>query len=143
MKKLRSLRILSSMVLMGALAAPVGLQAQDRDEHKDRDDRANQRVDEHKDRDDRANQRVDEHKDRDDRAREHRVYDRQHKDYHNWNDDEDRNYRQWYTQKYNGREYREYDRLGKRDQTAYWDWRHQHGDNDDHHDNDHHDRDHR
>lgn len=122
MKIYKGMRILSSMLLMGALAAPLGLQAQDRD----RDD----------------------HKDRDDRAKNQRVYDRDHKDYHTWNDDEDRNYRQWYTQKYNGREYREYNRLGKKDQNAYWNWRHQHGDadhdRDDHKDKDKdHDHDHR
>jgi ABC-type nickel/cobalt efflux system permease component RcnA len=115
MKIHKGMRILSSMLLMGALAAPLGIQAQERDEHHDRDDR----------------------------DKNQRIYDRDHKDYHNWNDDEDRNYRQWYSQKYNGREYREYSRLNKRDQSAYWNWRHQHGDNDDHHDNDHHDRDHR
>ena len=102
---------------MGALAAPLGLQAQDRDDHD---------------------------KDRDDHAKQQRIYDRDHKDYHNWNGDEDRNYRQWYTQTYNGREYREYNKLNKHDQDAYWKWRHEHGDNDRDHDRDKdHDRDHR
>ena len=113
MKIHKGMRILSSMLLMGALAAPLAARAQDRD----RDD----------------------HHDRDDRAKNQRVYDRDHKDYHNWNSDEDRNYRQWYSQSHNGREYRHYNRLNKRDQTAYWNHRHQHGD--DHHDNDDH-RDH-
>jgi hypothetical protein len=120
MKIQKGMRILSSMLLMGALAAPLALQAQDRDDKHDRDDR----------------------------AKNQRVYDRNHKDYHAWNDDEDRNYRQWYTQKYNGREYREYNRLNKKDQAAYWNWRHQNG-NDDHDRDDRkdkdkdHDRDHR
>jgi hypothetical protein len=120
MKIHKGMRILSSMLLMGALAAPLALQAQDRDDKHDRDDR----------------------------AKNQRVYDRNHKDYHAWNDDEDRNYRQWYTQKYNGREYREYNRLNKKDQAAYWNWRHQNG-NDDHDRDDRkdkdkdHDRDHR
>ncbi|MGZ4899621.1 MAG: hypothetical protein ACXV8X_08190 [Candidatus Angelobacter sp.] len=129
MKIDKGMRILSSMVLMGALAAPLALQAQDRD----RDD----------------------HHDRDDRAKQQRIYDRNHKDYHQWNGDEDRNYRQWYTQQYNGREYRDYNRLNHRDQSAYWNWRHQHGDHDrddrrdngrrdnDHRDNDHRDHDRR
>jgi len=121
MKIHKGMRILSSMLLMGALAAPVALaQEHDRDDHKDRDDR----------------------------AKNQRIYDRDHKDYHNWNQDEDRNYRQWYTDKYHGREYREYNRLNKHDQEAYWNWRHQHGDNDRDRDRDHdrdkdHDRDHR
>ena len=120
MKIHKGMRILSSMILMGALAAPLAMMAQ---EH-DRDD----------------------HKDRDDRAKNQRIYDRDHKDYHNWNQDEDRNYRQWYTESHRDKEYREYNRLNHRDQTEYWNWRHKHGDGDhdrdDHRDKDH-DRDHR
>jgi hypothetical protein len=107
MKINKGMRILSSMLLMGALAAPLALRAQDRD----------------------------------DQNKNQRVYDRQHKDYHQWNSDEDRNYRQWYSTKYNGREYRDYNRINHKDQNAYWGWRHQNGD--DHHDNDHHDNDRR
>ncbi|MGC2745604.1 MAG: hypothetical protein WA672_20735 [Candidatus Angelobacter sp.] len=118
MKIYKGMRILSSMLLMGALAAPLAVQAQDRDDKHDRDDR----------------------------AKNQRVYDRNHKDYHTWNDDEDRNYRQWYTESHRNKEYRDYNRLNKKDQAAYWNWRHQHGDNDhdrdDHKDKDH-DRDHR
>jgi Ni/Co efflux regulator RcnB len=114
MKIHKGMRILSSILLMGALAAPLALRAQDRDEHN---------------------------KDRDDRAKNQRVYDRDHKDYHNWNGNEDRNYRQWYGQSHNGREYRDYNRLNHRDQTNYWNWRHQHGDGD-HDRDDHRDRDH-
>jgi hypothetical protein len=108
MKIHKGMRILSSMLLMGALAAPLAVRAQDRDDHHDRDDRAKQQ----------------------------RMYDRDHKDYHNWNGDEDRRYRQWYTESHNGREYREYNKLKHKDQNAYWNWRHQHGDND--HDRDDH-----
>lgn len=112
MKIHKGMRVLSSMVLMGALAAPLSLMAQDHD----RDD----------------------HHDRDDRAKNQRVYDRDHKDYHNWNSDEDRSYRQWYGETYNGRDYRDYNRLKHKDQTAYWNWHHQHGDHDrdDHKDRD-------
>lgn len=102
------MRYLSSLLLIGALAAPLAMQGQDRDDRHDRDDR----------------------------GKNQRVYDRQHKDYHQWNRDEDRNYRQWYTESRNGREYREYHRLNSKDQNAYWNWRHQHGDRDDHHDRD-------
>jgi Ni/Co efflux regulator RcnB len=120
MKIHKGMRILSSIILMGALASPLAMRAQDHD----RDD----------------------HKDRDDHAKKQRIYDRDHKDYHNWNQDEDRNYRQWYTESHRDKEYREYNRLNKKDQNAYWNWRHQHGDNDhdrdDHKDKDH-DRDHR
>jgi hypothetical protein len=114
MKIHKGMRILSSMLLMGALAAPLGLQAQERDDHN---------------------------KDRDDHAQQQRIYDRDHKDYHNWNGDEDRMYRQWYTESHNGKEYREYNKLKHKDQTAYWNWRHQHGDGD-HDRDDHKDKDH-
>ena len=70
--------------------------------------------------------------DRDDRNR--RVYDPSHRDYHNWNGDEDQAYRQWYGQTYNGRSYRDYRKLNKKQQQAYWKWRH---DNDRDRDRDH------
>lgn len=98
----KGIRYLSSLVLMGALAAPLALQAQDRDDHRDRNDRN-------------YNQR---------------VYDRQHKDYHRWDDNENRNYQQWYAQNYNGRANRHYNQLSRKDQNAYWNYRHQHGDDD-------------
>jgi len=120
MKIHKGMRILSSMILMGALAAPLAMRAQDHD----RDD----------------------HHDKYDRSKNQHIYDRDHRDYHNWNTDEDRNYRQWYTQSHGNKRYREYSRLNHHDQEAYWNWRHQHGDGDhdrdDHKDKDH-DRDHR
>jgi hypothetical protein len=70
--------------------------------------------------------------DRDDRNQ--RVYYRAHHDYHAWNNDEDEAYRRWYGQTYNGRQYREYRKLNKKRQQAYWKWRH---DNDRDHDRDH------
>jgi hypothetical protein len=106
--KYKGMRYLGSLLLIGALAAPLALQAQEREDHHDRDDH----------------------------GKSQRVYDRQHKDYHRWNGDEDRNYRQWYTESRNGREYRDYNRLHHKDQDSYWNWRHQHGDRDDHHDRD-------
>jgi type III secretory pathway component EscR len=57
-----------------------------------------------------------------------RVYDRNHKDYHNWDDREDRAYRGYLTE--NHREYREYNRQKRRDQESYWKWRHNHPDHD-------------
>jgi hypothetical protein len=100
---------LGSLLVAGALTLPLGLQAQDRDDHHDRDDR----------------------------GKNHRVYDRDRKDYHQWNDSEDRAYRQWYEQRYHGKEYRDFNRLKRKDQDDYWKWRHQRGDNDDRHrDND-------
>jgi hypothetical protein len=57
-----------------------------------------------------------------------RVYDRNHRDYHNWDDREDRAYRGYLTD--NHREYREYNRQNSREQRSYWKWRHHHPDHD-------------
>jgi hypothetical protein len=59
-----------------------------------------------------------------DRDDKNRVYDRSHHDYHAWNQDEDRTYRQWYGQNYHDRDYRDYRKLNHKDQDAYWNWRH-------------------
>jgi type III secretory pathway component EscR len=55
-----------------------------------------------------------------------RVYDRDHHDYHNWDDHENLAYRRYLEE--NHREYREYNRQNHRDQRAYWNWRHGHPD---------------
>ncbi len=57
-----------------------------------------------------------------------RVYDRDHRDYHNWDDREDRAYRRYYVVQ--RRTYRGYDRQNARAQRKYWRWRHRHPDND-------------
>ncbi len=57
-----------------------------------------------------------------------RIYDSHHRDYHNWDDREDRAYRRYYTEQH--REYRAYDRENARRQRAYWKWRHNHPDRD-------------
>jgi hypothetical protein len=69
--------------------------------------------------------------DRDDRDRDHdrsRVYDRDHKDYHNWDDREDHAYRSYLTE--NHKTYREYNKQNARMQRDYWKWRHEHPDHD-------------
>jgi len=55
-----------------------------------------------------------------------RVYDPYHRDYHNWDDREDRAYRSYLAERH--REYREYDRQSHHDQRNYWNWRHSHPD---------------
>lgn len=101
----RSVRLINSLVLAAAIAAPIAMQAQDHD----RDNRNNNNS---------------------------RVYDRQHKDYHTWNNDENNSYRQWYGQTNNGKQYRDYNKLHKKDQQAYWNYRHN-NDRDRDHDKDH------
>jgi hypothetical protein len=53
-----------------------------------------------------------------------KVYDSEHKDYHNWNKDEDQ---QWHV--YLGTEhqkYHDFDKANKKQQADYWKWRHDH-----------------
>ena len=57
-----------------------------------------------------------------------RIYDRDHRDYHNWDDHEDRAYRRYLAAQH--RSYREYHRQHYRVQRHYWNWRHSHPDND-------------
>ncbi len=57
-----------------------------------------------------------------------RIYDRDHRDYHNWDDREDRAYRRYYVVQ--RRTYREYDKQNSKAQRKYWKWRHTHPDND-------------
>src|SRR5438876_91339 len=67
--------------------------------------------------------------DRDDRAQrqhERRIYDSSHRDYHTWNGDEDRRYREFLTERH--RKYRDFARLKKNQRNEYWQWRHDHDD---------------
>ncbi|MGB6200896.1 MAG: hypothetical protein WBF35_15235 [Candidatus Acidiferrales bacterium] len=55
-----------------------------------------------------------------------RVYDRTHRDYHNWDDNENRAWGVYLTN--NHRHYHEYARANHREQDRYWNWRHEHPD---------------
>ena len=55
-----------------------------------------------------------------------RVYDRDHKDYHNWDDNEDRAYRGYLSD--NHMTYRAYGKQSHKTQSGYWNWRHDHPD---------------
>ena len=57
-----------------------------------------------------------------------RVYDRDHRDYHNWDDREDRAYRGYLSDQHQN--YRVYNKQNHRTQTQYWNWRHSHPDRD-------------
>jgi hypothetical protein len=54
-----------------------------------------------------------------------RFYDRSHRDYHRWNRDEDRLYREYLNEHH--RRYRVFSRMDRRQQREYWRWRHEHG----------------
>jgi len=55
-----------------------------------------------------------------------RVYDRYHRDYHVWDEREDRAYRGYWVEQRRG--YRVYARLPRPEQRRYWIWRHAHAD---------------
>jgi hypothetical protein len=57
-----------------------------------------------------------------------RIYDRDHRDYHNWDDHEDYAYRRYLAAQH--RNYLEYHRQHYRLQRHYWNWRHRHPDRD-------------
>jgi hypothetical protein len=63
-------------------------------------------------------------RDHDRQQRERRLYDRTHRDYHNWNGDEDRLYREYLTAHH--RRYLAFSRMNQKQQRAYWQWRHDH-----------------
>ena len=61
--------------------------------------------------------------------REHkRVYDRDHKDYHHWDDNENRAWGHFLTE--NHRESHEYAKSNRKEQSEYWNYRHSHPDKD-------------
>ena len=55
-----------------------------------------------------------------------RYYDRDHKDYHHWNNQEDRAYRSYLVEQH--REYRDFARANRNEQSHYFRWRHEHPD---------------
>ena len=55
---------------------------------------------------------------------EQRMYDRAHRDYHAWNGDEDHLYREWLRDHHH--KYRAFSHMNKKQQRAYWQWRHDH-----------------
>jgi len=72
------------------------------------------------------NGRQEEHR-HDDNDR-NRIYDRDHRDYHNWDDNEDHRYRQYLVERH--REYHPFIEIKVKEQRAYWNWRHSHPDHD-------------
>jgi len=57
-----------------------------------------------------------------------RVYDRNHKDYHNWDDRENHAWSIYLTD--NHKKKHEFTRASKKEQSNYWAWRHAHPDKD-------------
>jgi hypothetical protein len=57
---------------------------------------------------------------------QNRVYAKDHKDYHNWDDNENRAWRQFLTE--NHKTSHEFSKANKKEQSQYWNWRHAHPD---------------
>lgn len=55
-----------------------------------------------------------------------RIYDKAHKDYHNWDANEDRNWKVYLND--NHAKVHEYSRANTKERTGYWNWRHEHPD---------------
>ncbi|HEY2545031.1 MAG TPA: hypothetical protein VGI46_03105 [Candidatus Acidoferrum sp.] len=55
-----------------------------------------------------------------------RVYDREHKDYHRWDDKEDQAWKRFLAEKH--RDDHEFAKASKKEQEEYWNWRHSHPD---------------
>jgi hypothetical protein len=55
-----------------------------------------------------------------------RVYDENHKDYHNWDDNENRAWGQYLSE--NHKKPHDFKKAKKSEQAQYWNWRHDHQD---------------
>jgi len=53
-----------------------------------------------------------------------RYYDQDGRDYHEWNEREQRAYRHWYSEQH--RDYVDWNRLNEQQRREYWRWRHEH-----------------
>ena len=58
---------------------------------------------------------------------QNRVYDKGHKDYHNWDDNENHAWGQYLTEHH--KKSHEFSKASKREQSNYWNYRHSHPDN--------------
>jgi hypothetical protein len=68
----------------------------------------------------------DDHHERHEKAK--RYYDTDRRDYHEWNEHENRAYRRWMEER-KERQFRDYARIKREQQRDYWRWRHEHPDN--------------
>jgi hypothetical protein len=57
---------------------------------------------------------------------DHRYYDKEHKDYHNWDDREQSAWGRFLAEKH--RKDHEFEKASEKEQQEYWAWRHSHPD---------------
>jgi hypothetical protein len=55
-----------------------------------------------------------------------RIYDKEHKDYHHWDDKEDAAWKRFLAEKH--RKDHEFAKANEKEQSEYWQWRHSHPD---------------
>ncbi len=55
-----------------------------------------------------------------------RVYDKEHKDYHHWDDKENAAWKRFLAEKH--RKEHEFAKANEKEQAEYWEWRHSHPD---------------
>jgi hypothetical protein len=101
-------RYLTSFFLAAALASPVAIAQQD-DQRRGDDQRQQQ---------DQNNRNTE---------NQNRVYDKDHKDYHNWDSNENRAWGQYQTEHHMNSQ--EFSKANNKEQSQYWNWRHAHPDN--------------
>ena len=63
---------------------------------------------------------------------EHRYYDKEHKDYHAWNEGEEHAWRRYWEEQH--RPYVSWEKAKEKERQEYWHWRHEHPDHDEHRD---------
>jgi hypothetical protein len=97
----RGYRYLTSLFLTAALAAPIAMMGASPQDNRSQEERR------------RDNEN-------------HRYYDRNHKDYHQWDNNEDRAYQRYQTEHHQKRVFIQ---LNSRQQGVYWTWRHNNPDN--------------
>lgn len=110
----RGNRWIVSMFISAGLMAPLGALAMP----KPQDDRERHEQEEH----------------------QRRMYDPENRDYHNWDDREDRMCRQWLERRNQG--YVDYNQLSEREQREYWRWRHKEEKRDRHEEHEEHEHEH-
>jgi hypothetical protein len=99
----RGHRIVSSLFLTAALVAPSGIMAATAYSQPAQE----------------------EHHDKD---KDHRYYDEDRKDYHDWDEHEDAAYRKYLKERHKA--YHSFDKMEAKQQQEYWHWRHEHPDHD-------------
>jgi hypothetical protein len=66
------------------------------------------------------------------RDRAERYYDPDAKQWHEWNEAQEKAYRRWWAEQHHDQEFRDFRRLNDRDRRTYWRWWHEHEEHEEH-----------